>query len=308
MRYRMLIGAGGALAAIIVVSGFVHEHSATAAVEPSADEKAIQTAIDDYCTAFNKGDGAGVLAIWAHDAEYIDDTGKSTKGHVALAALFKAALAASKGAKEQIKTSSMRFFNDVAWQDGVSVLTQANGESESQPFTAIWTKKDGKWLLSLVREQPGEAADDKDAPNPHLKELSWLIGDWVHDDKDMKITFTAKWMKGEKFLLIDMVVFRKGEESMSMIQVIGWDAKQEQVRSWLFDTRGGFGEGSWTRKGNAWTVDAAGITADGRVGAGIHIWKSIDGNTFSWEGTERVVGGQALPDHTTTYQRVKKTN
>jgi len=93
---------------------------------------------------------------------------------------------------------------------------------------------------------------------------------------------------------------------MSLIQVIGWDPTQEQLHSWLFDTRGGFGEGNWSRKGNTWTVEAAGVTADGRRGSGIHLWKSVDENTFTWEGIDRDVGGQLLPDVSVTYQRVKK--
>jgi uncharacterized protein (TIGR02246 family) len=304
MRYRMLIGGASVVTAAIVVSGLVQERAATAAVKD--DEQAIQKAIDDYSSAFNKGDVAGVLAIWAPDAEYIDETGKSTKGHDALAVLFKLAVTANKGAKVQIKTSSMRFFNDVGWQDGSAVLTQANGESENSPFTAIWTKKDGKWRLSLVREQPGETDPDKDEPNPHLKELKWLIGDWVHEDKDSKITFTAKWMKGEKFLVTNVTVFHKGEETMSLIQLVGWDPLGDQLHSWLFDTRGGFGEGNWARKGNTWTSESSGVTADGRRGSGIHNWKLVDENTFTFEGIDRDVGGQLLPDVSVTYQRVKK--
>ena len=304
MRYRILIGAVGALAAVVVLGGLVHQSPATAAVKD--DELAIQKAIDNYCLSFNKGDVEGILAIWGADSEYIDETGKSIKGHDALAALFKAAVAANKGAKTQIKTSSLRFFNDVAWQDGKAILTEANGESDSSPFTAIWTKKDGKWLLNLVREQPGEPVADKDECNPRLKELCWLVGDWVNEDKEAKITLSVKWMKGEKFLVADMAVFHKGEETMSLIQVIGWDPIKEQVRSWLFDTRGGFGEGNWSHKGNTWTVDAAGITADGRRGSGTHFWKSADDNTFTWEGIDRDVGGQLLPDVSVVYHRVKK--
>ncbi len=300
----MLIGAGGALAAVIVLGGLVYERPATAAVKD--DERAIQKAIDDYCSAFNKGDADGILAIWSADGEYIDENGKSIKGRDALAALFKSAVAANKGAKVQIKTSSMRFFNDVAWQDGSAIVTQANGESDSSPFTAIWTKKDGKWLLNLVREHPVQVAADKDEPNPRLKELSWLIGDWVNEDKDSKITFSAKWMKGDRFLATDLAAFQKDDETMSLIQVIGWDPTTEQLHSWLFDTRGGFGQGNWTRKGNTWTVEASGVTADGRRGSGTHIWRMVDENTFTWEGIDRDVGGQLLPDVSVTYRRVKK--
>jgi uncharacterized protein (TIGR02246 family) len=302
MKHYALIGVAAMVAAAFVY-GLLHDRSAAAS--PSADEAAIATSTDAYAKAFGKGDVERVLAVWAAEAEYIDEAGASTKGHAALAAMFKKALADSKGMKVQIKSNAIRIFNDVAWQDGTATLTQANGEVDSNPFTAVWTKKDGKWLLSLVREQPGQAAD-KEGAHPRLKELAWLAGDWLHEDKDVKTTLSAKFMKGDKFLALEWTVFHKGVETMALTQMIGWDPIGQQIHSWLFDARGGFGQGAWARKGSAWRVEASGTTGDGREGAGVNVWTPIGANTFQFQGIDREVGGHSLPDVTIVFQRVNK--
>jgi hypothetical protein len=220
--------------------------------------------------------------------------------------MLKKSFEQNKGAKVQIKTSAIRLFNDVAWQDGTAMLTFANAEEENSPFTAVWTKKDGKWLLNLVRDQTNQPVKEKPAP-PHLKDLSWLIGDWIHENKDNKTTLSARWMHGEKFIICDLEVFRKGEETLSMTQFIGWDPTGDRLHSWLFDSRGGFGEGYWNRKGSTWIVHSAGVTTDGKEGTGTMIWKNVDANSFMWEGTDRHINGHPLPDVKVTYQRVKKS-
>jgi uncharacterized protein (TIGR02246 family) len=305
MRHRTLPGLAVIAAGLIFAYSQLPERPAAAA--PKDDDEAIRKATDAYAAAFNKGDVDAALAFWAADAEYIDDAGKSTKGREALTALFTSVFKSGMGAKISIKTSALRYFNDVAWQDGRAAIVQANGAEESSPFTAVWTKKDGKWLLSLVRDQPNVPVVGKDEPNPHLKDLAWLVGEWSHEDGDVKTTLNAKWMKGEKFLIGDLTVFHKGVETMSLIQVLGWDPTGDRLHSWVFDTRGGFGEGYWSRKGGAWTAEIAGVLADGRRGTGTNIWKPVDADTFVFEGLDREIDGRAHPDVKLTYHRVKKT-
>ncbi|MCE9533260.1 MAG: SgcJ/EcaC family oxidoreductase [Planctomycetes bacterium] len=276
---------------------------------PSNADQEIRKASEAYAAAYNKGDVNAVMAHWAADAEYVDDSGKSTKGQAALTEMYKNALGEGKGVKVQIKTSAIRLIkDDLAMQEGESVLTQPSGETDSSPFSALWMKKDGKWVLQLVRDLSDQTATVAEAPNARLKELAWLVGEWSFEakEKDIKTTIKGKWMKGEKFLILDIVVSNKGEETMSMIQVVGWDPTGQRLHSWFYDTRGGFGEGYWSRKGNKWTVEVAGVTADGRHGTGTNVWQMEDENKFIFEASDRDLDGQELPDVKVTYTRVKK--
>lgn len=273
------------------------------------DEAAIRKAVGFYAESFNKADVNGVMSVWAKDAEYIDDTGTTTSGHDALATLFKKAFEANKGTKVQVKTSKLRFLkNDVALQDGTTTLTAADGDSDTSGFTALWTKNDGPngkvWQLQQVRELQSESAD---MPNPKLKDLAWLVGEWAHSDKDFKTTMNVRWMKGGKFLIVELAVHKGNDEEISLIQVIGWDPTGDRLHSWVFDTRGGFGEGYWSRKGTTWTAEVAGVTADGRHGEGTNHYKFVDDDNFTFEGVNRELDGEDLPDVKVTYQRVKKS-
>jgi len=78
--------------------------------------------------------------------------------------------------------------------------------------------------------------------------------------------------------------------------VIGWDPVAKSVRSWMFDSDGGFGEGTWTRDGNRWTVKFNQTLADGREGSATNIYTHLDANSFTWQSIDRKVAGQPLPN------------
>ena len=113
-------------------------------------------------------------------------------------------------------------------------------------------------------------------------------------------------MKGGKFLVLNYTVEKGSEEVVAVNQVIGLDPSNGHVRSWVFDTRGGFGEGIWTRHGDTWIVESSGYTADGRAGSGTHKWTLVDENTFTFQSLDREIGGHSMPDVKVTYTRVKK--
>src|SRR5207253_7481665 len=76
---------------------------------PTSAEQGVRKASAAHLAALNKGDVNGVMAHWAPDADYIDEAGKRTSGHDALAALFKTMLADWKGSKIGGKVYSVKF-------------------------------------------------------------------------------------------------------------------------------------------------------------------------------------------------------
>jgi uncharacterized protein (TIGR02246 family) len=304
MRYRIqLLVTLAVVAGLIYAASFAQDRPGAVA---SKDDQAIRDATDAYVAAFNKGDVDAVVAMWADDAEYVDEAGKSTKGKTALTAMFKNAFNENKNFKVQIKTGAIHFLKlDVAMQDGVATLTQPNGDTENSPFSAAWVKKDGKWQLQLVRELSNEEVAAKDNGEAQLKNLAWLIGNWSYEEKETKTSVSAQWIKGGHFLKLDYSVVSGSEERLSLTQIIGWDPAQEKLHSWVFDSRGGFGEGLWNRDGKTWTVDIVGITMGGLRGSGTNKWTLINDDSFSFHGIGRVLDGQPLPDVDITYRRVK---
>jgi uncharacterized protein (TIGR02246 family) len=309
MRRRIVIGTLGTAVIVAVGISYVVAFAQTGQpASPSIDEQAIRKATDAYADASNQRDLARFLSFWTDDAEYIDEDGKSIKGRAALSAMFKQASNDNKEAKVEIKTTAIRFLkDDVALQDGNVIMTLANGDVDRNAYSAVWLKKDGKWLLNRVRDfaSPAEPAPDP-AASLRIKELAWLVGDWTLEEKDTKTAVTGRWLKGQKFLALDYRVATKGNEVLALTQIIGWDPTSEQFHSWVFDSHGGFGEGAWTRKGKSWTVEVAGVTLYGQHGTGTTKWTLVGDDRFVYEAFDRNLDGQPLPDVKVTYQRAAK--
>ncbi len=79
-------------------------------------------------------------------------------------------------------------------------------------------------------------------------------------------------------------------------QVIGWDPAEGTIRSWMFDSDGGFGEGTWTKKDNRWTIKFKQVLPDGRRASATNIYTIIDNNTITWQSIGREVDGQFMPN------------
>jgi hypothetical protein len=191
-------------------------------------------------------------------------------------------------------------------QDGSAVQTHVGGEIEADAFSAVWVKKDGGWRLQLVRELPGPLGAPSDGGADRLQSLAWLVGEWAHDEKDTKTTVAARWAKGQQFLMLEYSVRIKNDDILSLTQILGWDPIGGKPHSWVFDSRGGFGEGVWTRDGSTWTVEVAGVTAGGLRGWGTHKWAFVDNDAFAFQAIDRNLDGQPLPDIKINYKRTNK--
>src|SRR5262245_613660 len=168
--------------------------------KPANKESAVRAAVDSYTSAFNKGDLEGVLAHVAADADFVDDSGKQYNGKANLAKVLKQSLADLKGSKLKSAITSVRFLRpDVAVVDGKADVTTADGTTSSGRFTSTWTRSDGKWLLSCVRNLPDSPATPQ--PAAALRQLEWLIGDWTHEGTGYRVQVNGRWALNKSFLV-----------------------------------------------------------------------------------------------------------
>ena len=84
---------------------------------------------------------------------------------------------------------------------------------------------------------------------------------------------------------------------MKVTQRIGWDPLTEQIKSWFFDSDGGYGHAYWTRNGNRWVIKSTGVLADGRIATATNILTRTGHNSARWHSTDRTVGRDVAPDH-----------
>ena len=69
--------------------------------------------------------------------------------------------------------------------------------------------------------------------------------------------------------------------------MIGKDNAEGVIRSWVFQSDGGFGGGVWTRDGKKWSVDVHGVRADGRELTATIIYVQVDPDTVTWQAVNQ---------------------
>jgi hypothetical protein len=130
----------------------------------------------------------------------------------------------------------------------------------------------------------------------HLKDLEWMIGTWVDQDDQSRIETTSSWTRNQNFITRKFAISGVGQSDLSGIQLIGWDPTEGRIRSWVFDSDGGFGTATWKKKENKWIVNAAATLADGRKASAVTTLTILDDKTVTWQATGRTLDGNILPN------------
>lgn len=263
--------------------------------EQSADEAAIRQADQAYVEAYNKHDAKALADAWSPEAVYLNRaTGAEVVGRAAIAEQFAASFKDQPEAKLDLRVESIQFISpNVAVEHGVAKIMTPKAEPEEINYNAVFVRREGKWLLDRVTEKADESAPSH---YEQLKPLEWMIGRWVDKDDNVDITTECQWTKNRSFITRSFTVATGGQISMSGMQIIGWDPDAKTIRSWTFDSDGGFAEATWTYKKDRWFIRNQGVLADGRKASMVNIIKQVDENSFTWQTIERTAGGELLPN------------
>jgi uncharacterized protein (TIGR02246 family) len=270
----------------------------------ATDDQAIRQASAAYMAALNKGELDGIMAFWSPDADYMDEAGKMTRGRNAIAELFKQSLPEQKGAKFKGQIHSLKLIRkDIALIDGSVEITLPDGTRDANRYAVVWVKSGDKWLISSARDLPTEIDNLPSLAYAHLQGLEWLIGDWVDQSDKVDVDLTCRWAPNKAFMIMEYSVKRDKEDPLLVTQRVGWDPYNQRVRSWTFDSKGGFSEAYWEREANYWLVGVSGILPDGGTGSATYIYDFVDHNTFIWRSTDREIDGQPVADSEVKFVR-----
>jgi hypothetical protein len=77
--------------------------------------------------------------------------------------------------------------------------------------------------------------------------------------------------------------------------VIGWDPSVKAIRSWMFDSDGGFGTGIWSQEETRWTIRTLNVLPDGRRGSSTNVYEVLNDGSVQFKSIGRVVDGEILP-------------
>jgi uncharacterized protein (TIGR02246 family) len=271
---------------------------ATAASAPGPahpqDEKAIRLAEEAFAKAYNAGDAKAIASLFVADGEIVSDEGQSTQGREEIAEVFAGIFKEHPKTHMDLAIGSIRFIGpEMAVEDGVATVTQGPDEpAQRSPYTVVHARRDGKWLTASARDLP----DDTPTPEEQLKQLQWLIGDWVDESPEALVMTSYHWTDNQCYILSEFKIQTGGRPVMTGTQRIGWDPLAKKIRSWVFDSEGGFGEGIWTREGNRWIVKMTGVTRDGKIASATNITTRVSKDRMTWQQRDRIVGGEKTPD------------
>src|SRR5262245_5323691 len=221
--------------------------------EREADKAAIDKLIKENSQAFNNRDAAAIAANWTADGEYIRNDGDPIRGRTEVQKGYAEFFKTLKGKPTvEVQTDKLRFPSaDTAVSEVTLRLKNEQGEVIGSSWrNTLLAREGGTMKVAMVQEWDRDSSLDDS-----LKDLEWLIGTWRMDTRDRDVTTTYEWDESKKLIRGKYTDKQGGREVESGTQVFGKDNADGGIRSWVFQSDGGFGDGLWTRDGKKWTVD-----------------------------------------------------
>ena len=275
-------------------------NAAAAATQPSGeatDQSAQENQPPDnyarkYEEAYSKGDAKALVGLYSDDIYYVDQDGEDVKGRDAMEKLLADNFKQNPGAKLSITTEEVKqLAPDVRITRGLATVTLTNGTTNTTRFTTTQVKKGDQWEISQLTETQAPAPSS----SARLEVLGWLVGTWQDKSQDQTVEHKVNWA-GDKNFLVRTYKIKGGDQSETDgWEIIGWDPIRQQIRSWIFDSNGGFGEATWATDGDDWLVRASNILPDGSRSTAENVLTRVDDNKFTWESQNRTLNGDPRP-------------
>ena len=298
MKATSLAVTAMAMACSVVTASMAAENSSPggqktqqATVQSSPEYQAAEDQFRKYQQAYDRGDAKTLASFYAEDVDYIDQDGVEVKGRGEMEKLFIQNFQANPGVKIAITIEEVKQLTpDVQVNRGVATVTSTSGLTESTRYAAVLAKKNDGWQICQLTETAAPAP----TASSQLEALKWLIGNWENKDADQTVETKVEWA-GDKNFLVRTFKLKDEEGETDGWEIVGWDPDRQEIRSWIFDSNGGFGESSWSYDGGHWLIRASNILPDGSRSTAENVLTKIDDNQFSWESQNRTLNGALQP-------------
>lgn len=286
----------GCIAFLVLILAGIAAASGAEPKRPADDRAAIMKTVESYVAAYNRGDAKALAAHWSDEGQWLSPDGRRIRGRRAIEAAMAKMFQEEKGRKIEIVNAGVRLVSaDAAVEEGTARVSSPGEPATESTYLAVHVKQGGQWKLDSVRETEVPAAPAAAVSGP-LKQLEWMVGDWIDASPDATVETTVAWTASQAFLTCTFRASFAGAEPLEGTLVIGWDPAAGQFRSWMFDSDGGFGEGTWTRQGDRWSVKFSQVLPDGRKASATNVYRMLDHNTYTWQSIGRQVDGQFAPN------------
>jgi uncharacterized protein (TIGR02246 family) len=283
------------LALVVPGGGFTAAQDQTAKdPQREPDRLAIDKLTRAMIQAFDKRDAEAMAALWTEGGEFIRNDGEPIRGRAEIQKGYVEFFKTLKGKpKLEIQSDALRFPSaDTAVTEVMLRLKNAEGQIVAAGRQAtVLVREGGQWKVALVREWDHDTGLDVG-----LKELEWLIGTWQAATKDREVTITYEWDENKAFIRGKFTVKEGTKVIESGMEMIGKDHAEGVIRSWIFQSDGGFGGGVWTRDDKKWYVAVHGVRAKGKQLTATIIYILVDPSTVTWQAVNQTLDGVPAAD------------
>lgn len=299
---RIVYAAFFAVLVIVGAASLAQQKNGPVDAKPSnADEQQIREGVMAFVKQYNAHSTEKLAALFAPDARMVFHDGTEVNGHEEIQQSFEETFADSPKVAISVVVDSIRFLTpDVAVEEGTTILFPDGDTLTSRDrYTVVHLKKNGRWLMQSVRVVANEVL----STYGQLQSLEWLIGEWIDEGRTEVVEANFRWDENKSFLLEEFQVIREGSVVLKGTQRIGWDPQAKQIRSWMFDSAGGFAEAVWTPVEGDWVCTGKAVRSDGTSASSTRTLTRAAQDRVIWSATDRFDDGEALPDLAVTMVR-----
>ena len=265
-----------------------------AKVQLDRDQSSLRKFSEETILLFNRGDANGLASRFLVDGELVDERGVVYVGQAEIKNLFAGFFSKFQATKLEMSIDSLRVIGAVAIEDGSRTMSTADGVSKSQfRYQVIWSKVSDGWKIASFRDSPMLTS-----PSAHdaILPLEWMVGEWVNEGSDGRVSIAFRWSSDQNYLLGEYSVSSVDKAVRSSSQRIAWDPSSGRIRSWIFDTDGGFTEGAGTIVDEGLVIKSNSVNPDGSSASVTITLKKKGTDSFTFSGISRIIDGKPEPD------------
>lgn len=257
-------------------------------------KKAILANVRSYMEAFNRQDVQGVSRLFSEDCDVTESDGTQVHGRKQLEEELKESFASEPKARISVAVESLALITpDVAIETGeAEYYPDGKTLTAESDYQVTHVKTGSRWLMRDVRVFNRKVL----SPYDQLRDLEWLVGDWVDEGNESVIESRYRWAANKAFLLQDFTIRVSGQKVLTGTQRIGWDPLSKQIKSWIFDSEGGYGESLWSNVDDSWIIEVKGVRSDGKVVTATNQIEQLGKDRFRFESADRIVGEERMPN------------
>jgi len=267
-RFRPALGPVLALAALLAPTAPARARQPAAAPPAAATplEESVVREAEATVKAFNAADAAALGGLFLETGELVDEQGTVHAGREAITELFRGFFTKFPQAVLEMQPTSVRPVGEsLVVEEGERRITASKGAAVAQVhYVVVRSKQGDRWPIASYHEF---ADDPLPTPREILQSAAWLVGDWVDESPEGRTAITFRWSEDGNFLLGDYEITGPDGSASRSTQRIGWDPVIGQLRSWTFDSDGGFSVDEWNAVEEGWAVKSEATMPDGTIGS-----------------------------------------